>query len=227
MQASSSKVSQSKKGRDPKQSDLQMKEEGNDNEYPAAINYGSFEEYLQAITNYEERKSTQDDRKQSNPPFVPSRSTRELERSPKTSEGKLMDERHQCSSRSVNNKKDNRPTQSNPSTVVPDVPIDSSRGKDQLVQSIRDSDGKPNPIDYSSFSDYLSALRRYEDQQASRELISQSSVTTTPPSPIKESQHSDGSYDKYTVKELKDLLRDKNLPISGTKAELIRRLTQI
>lgn len=149
------------------------------------------------------------------------------QRSPKTSEGKLKDERHQSSSRSVNNKEDNSPTQSNPSTVIPDVPPDSSRTKDQFVQSIRDSDGKPNPVDYNSFSDYLSALRRYEDQQASRELISQSSVTTTPPSPIKESQHSDGSYDKYTVKELKDLLRDKNLPISGTKAELIRRLTQI
>lgn len=130
----------------------------------------------------------------------------------------MKDERHQSSLRSINSKKD-------------DEPADSSRRKDQAVQSIRNSDGKPNAIDYSSFSDYLSALRSYEDQQAGRELPLQASVTTvssaTLPSPSKEPQHSISSYDKYTVKELKDLLRDKNLPISGTKAELIRRLTQI
>lgn len=130
----------------------------------------------------------------------------------------MKDERHQSSLRSINSKKD-------------DEPADSSRRKDQAVQSIRNSDGKPNAIDYSSFSDYLSALRSYEDQQAGRELPLQASVTTVssanPPSPSKEPQHSISSYDKYTVKELKDLLRDKNLPISGTKAELIRRLTQI
>lgn len=95
-------------------------------------------------------------------------------------------------------------------------PVSASTSKEAST-----SGAPPDMSQYSSFETYLSALVDYEKGGAPP---ASTPTPSTKPAAKTDLKATASDYSSMSVSELKDVLREKGMPISGTKAVLLERL---